>query len=166
MELFRQRAGINLLGVPYKGAGAAMVDVAAGDVPLIFTTVSTARPLLDSNRIRAIAVGARKRTRALPNLPTFEELGLTGMDAPLWIGMVAPRGTPEPVIKRLHAEFSRALAAPDVQDRRRARGSVADGPRELRRRYEARSVGEVSGRRHKDRTVGVDSVRVCEQTAE
>ena len=133
MELFRQRAGVNLLGVPYKGAGAAMVDVAAGDVPLIFTTVSTARPLLDSGRIRAIAVGARKRTRALPNLPTFEELGLSGMDAPLWIGMVAPKGTPEPVIKRLHTEFTKALGAPDVQDRLAAQSAevVADGPREF-----------------------------------
>jgi tripartite-type tricarboxylate transporter receptor subunit TctC len=130
MELFRQRAGINLLGVPYKGAGAAMVDLAAGDVPLIFTTVAAAKPLLDSGRIRAIAAGARKRTRALPNLPTFEELGFSGMDAPLWIGMMAPRGTPEPIIKRLHAEFSKALAAPDVQERLASQSAeiVAGGP--------------------------------------
>jgi tripartite-type tricarboxylate transporter receptor subunit TctC len=133
MELFRQRAGINLLGVPYKGAGAAMVDVAAGDVPLIFTTVSSAKPLLDSGRIRAIAVGAKKRTRALPNLPTFEELGLAGMDAPLWIGMVAPKGTPDAIIRKLHAEFAKALAAPDAQEKLASQSAevVADGPREF-----------------------------------
>jgi tripartite-type tricarboxylate transporter receptor subunit TctC len=133
MELFRQRAGINLLGVPYKGAGAAMVDVAAGDVPLIFTTVSSAKPLLDSGRIRAIAVGAKKRTRALPNLPTFEELGLAGMDAPLWIGMVAPKGTPDAIIRKLHTEFAKALAAPDAQEKLASQSAevVADGPREF-----------------------------------
>jgi tripartite-type tricarboxylate transporter receptor subunit TctC len=133
MELFRQRAGINLLGVPYKGAGAAMVDLAAGDVPLIFTTVAAAKPLLDSGRIRAIAAGSRKRTRALPNLPTFEELGFTGMDAPLWIGMMAPRGTPEAIIKRLHTEFTKALAASDVQDRLASQSAeiVAGGPEEF-----------------------------------
>jgi tripartite-type tricarboxylate transporter receptor subunit TctC len=130
MELFRQRAGINLLGVPYKGAGAAMVDVAAGDVPLIFTTVSSAKPLLDAGRIRGIAVGAKKRTRALPSLPTFEELGLSGMDAPLWIGMVAPKGTPDAIVKKLHAEFSKALAAPDAQEKLASQSAevVADGP--------------------------------------
>jgi tripartite-type tricarboxylate transporter receptor subunit TctC len=135
MELFRQRAGINLLGVPYKGAGAAMVDLAAGDVPLIFTTVAAAKPLLDSGRIRAIAVGAKKRTRALPNLPTFEELGFAGMDAPLWIGMMAPRGTPDTIIKKLHSEFTKALASPDVQERLAGQSAeiVASGPDEFGR---------------------------------
>ena len=117
MELFRQRAGINLLGVPYRGAGAAMVDVAGGAVPLIFTTVASAKPLLDSGRIRALAVGARKRTASLPQAPTFEELGIPGVDGQLWIGMMAPKGTPERVISRLHGEFSKALAAADVRER-------------------------------------------------
>jgi tripartite-type tricarboxylate transporter receptor subunit TctC len=117
MELFRQRAGINLLGVAYKGAGAAMVDVASGEVPLIFTTASSGKPLLDAKRIRPIAVAAKKRSAALPDAPTFEELGLSGMDAPLWIGALAPRGTPDKIIAKLHSEFAKALASKDVQDR-------------------------------------------------
>ena len=133
MELFRQRAGINLLGVPYKGAGAAMVDVASGDVPLIFTTASSGRPLLDQNRIRPIAVAAKKRSPALPGVPTFEELGLTGMDAPLWIGMMAPKGTPEKIVAKLHSEFAKALATKDVQDRLASQSAeiVAAGPKEF-----------------------------------
>ncbi|MGZ8212587.1 MAG: Bug family tripartite tricarboxylate transporter substrate binding protein [Burkholderiales bacterium] len=133
MELFRQRAGINLLGVPYKGAGAAMVDVASGDVPLIFTTAASGKPLLDSNRIRPIAVAARKRSSALSNVPTFEELGLSGMDAPLWIGMMAPRGTPERIIAKLHGEFAKALASKEVQDRLASQSAeiVAAGPKEF-----------------------------------
>src|SRR5207302_8459685 len=99
------------------GAAAAMVDHAGGGAARIFTTVAAAKPRLDSGRIRAIAVGAQKRTRALPNLPTYEELGFNGMDAPLWIGTMAPRGTPETIIKRLHVEFAKALAGPDVQER-------------------------------------------------
>jgi tripartite-type tricarboxylate transporter receptor subunit TctC len=133
MELFRQRAGINLLGVPYKGAGAAMVDVASGDVPLIFTTAASGKPLLDSNRIRPIAVAARKRSSALSNVPTFEELGLSGMDAPLWIGMMAPKGTPERIIAKLHGEFAKALATREVQDRLASQSAeiVAAGPKEF-----------------------------------
>ena len=133
MELFRQRAGINLLGVPYKGAGAAMVDVASGDVPMIFTTVASAKPLLDAGRLRAIAVGARERTSSLPGIPTFEELGFAGMDAPLWIGMMAPKGTPQKIIARLHTEFAKALASPEVKERLSSQSAeiVAAGPREF-----------------------------------
>jgi tripartite-type tricarboxylate transporter receptor subunit TctC len=133
MELFRQRAGISLLGVPYKGAGAAMVDVASGDVPLIFTTASSGKPLLDQNRIRPIAVAAKKRSAALPNVSTFEELGLAGMDAPLWIGMMAPKGTPDKIVAKLHAEFAKALAAKEVQERLASQSAeiVAAGPKEF-----------------------------------
>jgi tripartite-type tricarboxylate transporter receptor subunit TctC len=132
-ELFRQRAGIDVLGVPYKGAGAALGDVASGSVPFIFTTVSTGRGLLDAGRIRALAVAARKRTGGLPGVPTFEELGIPGVIGNLWIGMVAPKGTPERIIAKLHQEFSKALAALDVKERLAAQGAeiVASGPREF-----------------------------------
>jgi tripartite-type tricarboxylate transporter receptor subunit TctC len=133
MELFRQRAGITLLGVPYKGAGAAMVDVASGAVPLIFTTASSAKPLLENNRIRPVAVASKKRSPALPDVPSFEELGLSGMDAPLWIGAMAPKGTPAGIIAKLHSEFAKALAAKDVQERLAAQSAevIAAGPKEF-----------------------------------
>lgn len=133
MELFRQRAGIDLVGVPYRGAGAAMGDVGAGTVPLIFSTIAGAKPLLDSNRIRALAVGAKKRAASLPNTPTFEELGFSSMDVPLWIGMLAPKGTPPQVIAKLNTEFVKALNAPDVKEKLAVQGGevVAGGPREF-----------------------------------
>ena len=132
-ELFRQLAGFDVLGVPYKGAGAALSDVAGGTVPFIFTTVSTARGLLDAGRVRALAVAARTRTASLPAVPTFEELGLGGVVGNLWIGMMAPKGTPARIVARLHQEFSKALAAPDVKERLATQSAeiVASGPREF-----------------------------------
>jgi tripartite-type tricarboxylate transporter receptor subunit TctC len=100
---------------------------------VLLTSVAAAKPLLDTNRIRALAVAAKKRTSAMPSLPTFEELGYAGMDAPLWIGTMAPRGTPAPIIAKLHAEFARALAMPDVQQRLASQSAevVASGPKEF-----------------------------------
>ena len=117
LELFKLRANVNLLPVPYRGAAIGLADVAGGTVPAIFSTLAAAKPLLDGGRIRALAVASARRTGGLPNLPTFTELGYSGVDAPLWIGMMAPRGTPPNVIARLHAEFTKALAAPEVKER-------------------------------------------------
>lgn len=133
LELFKIRANVNLLPVPYRGAGAAMGDIASGAVPMIFTGVAAAKPLLDTGRVRALAVCSRNRTGSLPSVPTFEELGYAGMDAPLWIGMMAPKGTPERIIAKLDSEFRKALAAPDVRERLAAQSAdiVAGGPREF-----------------------------------
>ena len=133
LELFKQRASINLLPVPYRGAAPALADVAGGTVPLIFSTLAAAKPLLDGGRVRALAVASAKRTSGLPNLPTFAELGYSGMDAPLWIGMMAPKGTPHSVIAKLNAEFVKALAAPDVKERLASQSAdiVAGGPKEF-----------------------------------
>jgi tripartite-type tricarboxylate transporter receptor subunit TctC len=132
-ELFRQKAGIDVLGVPYKGAGAALGDVAGGNVPFIFTTVSTARGLLDAGRVRALAVAAKKRTASLPAVPTLAEHGIVEVDGQLWIGMMAPKGTSERVVSKLHQEFVKALAAPDAKERLATQSAevVAGGPREF-----------------------------------
>ena len=133
LELFKQRASINLLPVPYRGAAPALADVAGGTVPLIFSTLAAAKPLLDGGRVRALAVASAKRTSGLPNLPTFAELGYSGMDAPLWIGMMAPKGTPHNIITKLNAEFVKALAAPEVKERLASQSAdiVAGGPKEF-----------------------------------
>src|SRR5262249_24443652 len=117
----------------YKGAGAALGDVVGGNVPFIFTTVATARGLLDSGRVRALAVAAKKRTASLPSVPTFQELGIPGVDAQLWIGMMAPKGPPERIVSKLNQEFTRALAAPAVKERLATQSAdiVAGGPREF-----------------------------------
>ena len=133
LELFKLRANVNLLPVPYRGAAIGLADVAGGTVPAIFSTLAAAKPLLDGGRIRALGVASAKRTGGLPNLPTFGELGYTGMDAPLWIGMMAPKGTPASVIAKLDTEFKKALAAPDVRARLATQSAdvVATGTREF-----------------------------------
>ena len=133
LELFKLRANVNLLPVPYRGAAIGLGDVAGGTVPAIFSTLAAAKPLLDGGRIRALGVASAKRTGGLPNLPTFAELGYAGVDAPLWIGMMAPKGTPANVISRLHAEFTKALAAADVKERLATQSAdiVASGSREF-----------------------------------
>ncbi len=133
LELFKLRANVNLLPVPYRGAAIGLADVAGGTVPAIFSTLAAAKPLLDGGRVRALAVASPRRTGGLPNLPTFGELGYAGMDAPLWIGMMAPKGTPAGVVAKLHAEFAKALAAPDVKERLATQSAdiVASGPREF-----------------------------------
>lgn len=133
LELFKLRANVNLLPVPYRGAALGLADVAGGTVPAIFSTLAAAKPLLDGGRVRALAVASAKRTGGLPNLPTFGELGYAGMDAPLWIGMMAPKGTPPNVIAKLHAEFVKALAAADVKERLATQSAdiIAAGSREF-----------------------------------
>ncbi len=133
LELFKLRASVNLLPVPYRGAAIGLADVAGGTVPAIFSTLAAAKPLLDGGRIRALGVASAKRTGGLPNLPTFGELGYQGMDAPLWIGMMAPKGTPAAIVSKLHAEFVKAMAAQDVKDRMATQSAdiVAAGPREF-----------------------------------
>ncbi len=133
LELFKLRANVNLLPVPYRGAAIGLADVAGGTVPAIFSTLAAAKPLLDGGRIRALGVASARRTGGLPNLPTFAELGYAGMDAPLWIGMMAPKGTPPNVVSRLHAEFTKALAAQDVKERLATQSAdiVGSGPREF-----------------------------------
>ena len=119
--------------MPYRGAAIGLSDVAGGTVPAIFSTLAAAKPLLDGGRIRALAVASPQRTGGLPSLPTFGELGYAGMDAPLWIGMMAPKGTPPNVIAKLHAEFVKALAATDVKDRLATQSAdiIAAGSREF-----------------------------------
>jgi tripartite-type tricarboxylate transporter receptor subunit TctC len=129
-ELFAQHAGIKLLHVPYRGAAQAMNDMIAGAVPLIFTTVGSAKPIMDAGQIRPLAVASSRRTGALADLPTFAELGIPGVEAPVWFGMMAPKGTPEAVIARLDQEFRKALAAPEVKERLGQIGAdiSGDGP--------------------------------------
>jgi tripartite-type tricarboxylate transporter receptor subunit TctC len=129
-ELFAQRAGVTFLHVPYRGAALALADMAGGRVSLLFTTVTSAKPLLDGGRVRALGVAAAKRTSGLPNVPTFEEAGLKGIDAPVWVGIMAPKGISTPLAVRLDGEFRKILASPDFQRMMTARDAEisGDGP--------------------------------------
>ncbi len=145
--LLASRAGIELLHVPYKGGGAAIGGVLTGDVPLAFVVVSTAQALAQAGRVRAIAVTSIARSSAMPDVPTVAESGLPGFDVASWYGLLAPAGTPPDIIARLHAETTRILQQPDVQQQFLTMGAAPVGQyaRRVRCRNPRRS-GALGGR--------------------
>jgi tripartite-type tricarboxylate transporter receptor subunit TctC len=116
-ELLQAGAGIKLTHVPYKGAGPAIADVAAGQVPVTFTSMATAAAVYKAGRVRVLGVTSPKRLAAFPDVPTFTENGLPGLTFEHWWGVMAPAKTPPAVVAKLNAEIAKALAAPDVRER-------------------------------------------------
>ncbi len=116
-ELLQASAGIKLTHVPYKGAGPAIADVAAGQVPITFTSMATAASLVKAARLRVLGVTSSKRLAAFSDVPTFEESGLTGLTFEHWWGVMAPARTPPAIVAKLHDEIVKALAASDVRER-------------------------------------------------
>jgi tripartite-type tricarboxylate transporter receptor subunit TctC len=116
-ELLKMLAGIDIVHVPYKGSGSVMPDLLGGHVNSLFAAMPTVTGHIKEGRLRAIAVTTPKRFRGLPNVPTIAESGYPGYDFSSWFGILAPAGTPKPIIDRLHAEVVKALADPGVQER-------------------------------------------------
>ncbi|HEX6005969.1 MAG TPA: tripartite tricarboxylate transporter substrate-binding protein, partial [Burkholderiales bacterium] len=116
-ELFKLKAGVDLLHVPYKGTGAAVPDVVSGQVQFMIDGPPPFLGHVKAGRIRALAAANDRRLAQLPDVPTFAEQGYTGMEAGLWYGMLAPKGTPPAVIRRLNAAINEALRQPDVRQR-------------------------------------------------
>ena len=115
-ELFNKMAGVKTVHIPYKGGGAVMVDLIAGQVQLTFGS-ATALPHVRSGRAVALAVTTAKRASTLPELPTIAESGLPGYEASAWYIVLAPAKTPPAIIDKLHAEMVRAMKLPDVRER-------------------------------------------------
>lgn len=113
-ELFKYEAGVNILHVPYKGSSQAATDLLAGNVSMSFVTAVPAVPHIKAGKLRALAVTSDKRTRVLPDVPTMIEAGLPGVVVASWHGVLAPDGTPRPVVERLNAEIRRILATPEM----------------------------------------------------
>lgn len=121
-EMLTQAAHMRLQHVPYKGCGPAISAVAADQVPLGMVTASSAAPLIEAGRVRAIAVTAPTRVESLPDIPTLAEQGVAGFAVEQWHGLLAPAATPEAVIARLHQELAQILAEPAMQQSLRAQG--------------------------------------------
>jgi len=100
--------------VPYKGGSPMMTDLISGQIQMAIETSGSAAPFVRSGKVKGLAVTSPKRSPAFPDLPTLSEAGLPGYEVTTWYGMLAPRGTPKPVIDRLYAELSRILKSPDM----------------------------------------------------
>jgi tripartite-type tricarboxylate transporter receptor subunit TctC len=117
MELLKSMAGIDLQHVPYRGTAAAVTDLIGGQIAATFANALTAKPQVDSGRVRALAVSGPKRIEALPAVPPVAEAGVPGYEAMQWYGMAAPAGTPAPVIARLNAEAVKALQSDEMKEK-------------------------------------------------
>jgi len=122
MELFKQQAGIDVMHVPYKGAGPMMQDVIAGQVQMTVATPPSLLGFVQAGRVRALAVAAKTRHPLLPDVPTTAEAGYPSFVLEAWVALFAPAGTPRPVIEKLTAAAAEALKAPEVVERARATG--------------------------------------------
>ena len=132
-ELFKTMAGVDIVHVPYKGGGAAVIDLLAGNVTMFFSSMPSSLPHVKTGRLRALAVTSAKRSHAVPELPTIAESGLPGYEQVGWNGLMAPAATPKDVVTRLHTQIVRILALTDVREPLAAQGAevVASSPAEL-----------------------------------
>jgi tripartite-type tricarboxylate transporter receptor subunit TctC len=123
-ELFKQRAGINMQHIPYKGASGALTDLIAGHIPVVSTTLTTAAPQIRAGRARGLAVSAASRLAEFPDIPTYAELGYPDLVATVWFSLSGPASLPADIVERLNAEVNRALELPDVRERLKPEGIV------------------------------------------
>ena len=113
-ELFAEEAGVKLTHVPYRGGSPAATDLMAGHIDMMFEMGYAAMPAIDAKKVKPLAVTSAKRLALLPDVPTLSEAGLPGFESYNWQGVIAPAGTPEPIIQKLNAAFNKVLQKPEV----------------------------------------------------
>jgi len=123
-ELFKSMAGVNIVHIPYKGSSGARTDVLGGQVQMMFDAITTAAPNVRAGKLRALATTGKVRSAVLPDVPTVAEAGVPGYDAVIWLGIMAPIGTPRAIIDRLNSEITRAVQAPDTRSAWATQGAV------------------------------------------
>lgn len=133
MELYKSLTGTFVLHIPYRGAGPALNDTVAGQVPMIFDNLPSALPFIKDGRLIPIVVAAPQRLASLPNVPTFKEVGLEAVNRMAYYGIHGPKGLPKEVVDKVHAAIKKALELPDVKKRIEDTGSliIANTPAEF-----------------------------------
>ncbi|QBK06661.1 tripartite tricarboxylate transporter substrate binding protein BugE [Hylemonella gracilis] len=126
-ELFKSLSGLDIVHIPYTGAGPALNDIVAGHVPIMFDNLPSALPHILGGRLVAIAVASPERVASLPNVPTFKEVGFEGVNRPAYYGLLAPKGTPAAIVKKINAATVKALQDPAVRKRIEDTGSFVIG---------------------------------------
>jgi tripartite-type tricarboxylate transporter receptor subunit TctC len=124
-ELLKQKTGANLVHVPYKGGGQALLDLLGGNIPLVYTAVAGANQYVASGRIKAIAVSSAKRSPSMPDVPTFIESGVKDFVIDDWVGLLAPAKTPKPIINKLNQALNEILNSPEGKARLLSMGIFA-----------------------------------------
>jgi len=126
-ELFELNAGISMIHVPYKSGSAALMDLMAGNVDLMFDQMYSAVPSIKADKLRPIAITSKKRSPLLPNVPSFVELGYTKVEVLNWQGLITPKGTPKAIIDKLNAAANQALKDPGLRELMLSQGNEIGG---------------------------------------
>jgi len=124
-ELFKAMAGLDIVHVPYKESSGARTGVLGGQVEMMFDAVTVMNEHVKAGKLRALATSGKTRSPVMPNVPTLSEAGVPGYDAVIWLGLIAPKGTPPEIVTRLNAEITKIVARPDVQSEWAKQGAVA-----------------------------------------
>jgi len=127
IELFKAQTGADLTHVPYKGAAPAMNDLLGRQMQSLFTSVASAQQHIAAGRLKALGITAPRRSRSLVDVPTFDEVGMPGLNVSVWVGIAAPAATPVPIVAQLAREFGRVLQQPDIRERLAGLGSDVAG---------------------------------------
>jgi tripartite-type tricarboxylate transporter receptor subunit TctC len=141
-ELFSMRVGIRMQNIPYKGGSPAVTDLVGGQVELMFGNPINVVTHVNNGRLKALAVSGKRRLPGMPGVPTFGEGGVENFDVGFWQGLVAPAGTPRPIVDRIAAEVTRILAVPDIREKVEAMGAdiYVASPDEFAARMQADAV--------------------------
>ena len=123
-ELFKSMAGVDVVHVPYKGSAGARTDVMGGQVQMMFDAVTTMAPLVRSGKLRALGTTGLARSRVLADVPTVAEAGVPQYEATIWLGIMAPAGTPKAIVDKLNAEINKVLANTEVKDAWGKQGAI------------------------------------------
>jgi len=123
-ELFKAMAGVDIVHVPYKGSSGARTDILGGQVQMMFDAIPTMAPNVRSGKVKALGTSGVARSTVLPEVPTIAEAGVPGYEATIWLGVMAPAGTPKPVADRLNAEIAKIVNSPEVKDAWAKQGAV------------------------------------------
>src|SRR6266536_4311164 len=122
-ELFKNLTGTDILHVPYKGSSGSRNDIISGQIEMMFDSVRSMAPMIESGRVKALATSGRVRSPVLPEVPTLAEAGVPGYEATIWIGVMAPAGTPPGIVDTLNREINKILVRPDIQDSWKRQGA-------------------------------------------
>ena len=124
-ELFKAMAGVDIVHVPYKGSSGARTDILGGQVQMMFDAITTMAPNVQAGKLKALGTSGNVRSPVLPDVPTVSEAGVAGYEAVIWLGFMAPAGTPKPIVDKLNAEIRRIVATPEIKAAWDKQGAVA-----------------------------------------